>query len=138
MEIVGKRGKRGKKGNIITESYSSEVIALKPAAGRPPGMTFLGAQPLRAMVRLGSPKGPLAQVIVNSGSNITLVSSKLLKKLSLTPKPQEGHVIISPFSPLFLLIPTFSAPSGRSDNRPLAPLPSPLLFRSPRPVPRPL
>jgi len=46
--------------------------------------------------------------------------------------------IISPFSPLFPLIPTFSAPSGRSDNRPPALLPSPLLFRSPRPAPRSL
>jgi len=50
----------------------------------------------------------------------------------------QETAIISPFSPLFLLIPTFSAPSGRSDNRPLAPLPSPLLSRSPRPVPRSL
>ena len=48
------------------------------------------------------------------------------------------NAIISPFSPLFLLIPTFSAPSGRSDNRPPIPLPSPLHFRSPRPVPRSL
>jgi len=56
-------------------------------------MTFLGAQPSRAMVRLGSPEGPLAQVIVDSGSNITLVSSKLLEKLSPTPKPREGQNI---------------------------------------------
>jgi len=40
--------------------------------------------------------------------------------------------------PLFLLIPTISAPSGRSDTSPLPPLPSPLPFRSPRPFPRSL
>ena len=46
--------------------------------------------------------------------------------------------IISPFFPLFLPIPTISAPSGRSDT--LLPLPLPFLlpFRSPRSFPRSL
>ena len=63
-----------------------------------------------------------------------------------SPKPcshpfrpsQHNGAIISPFSPLFLLILTISTPSGRSDT--LAPtlLLTPLPFRSPRSLPRSL
>ena len=40
--------------------------------------------------------------------------------------------------PLSLLIPTISAPSGRSDTPAPTPLPSPLPFRSPHPLPHSL
>jgi len=46
--------------------------------------------------------------------------------------PDSVDAIISPFFPLFLPIPTISAPSGHSDIPPLIPLP----FRSPRSLPR--
>ena len=79
---------RGAKGFRSTDvkTFSSEVIQLKPVAGRPPGTTFMGAQPSKALVRLNSVDGPIASIVVDSGSNISLVSSKLLDKLNPTPK----------------------------------------------------
>jgi len=56
------------------------------------------------------------------------------------PCGQTGGAIISPFFSLFLLIPTASAPSGRSDTFPPLPLPLPfpLPFRFPLSFPHSL
>jgi len=73
----------------------------------------------------------------NEASNLSYVPLSMPRTLMVclwrtgaARKPVGRGAIISPFSPLFLLIPTISAPSGHSDNRPLIPLPSPLHFRS--------
>jgi len=75
------------------KAFSSEVIQLKALMGRLPGTTFLGVQPSKAMVRLNLTDGPAATIIINSGSNISLVSSKLLEKLNPLPNPKEGQHI---------------------------------------------
>jgi len=59
------------------------------------------------------------------------------KSWDLEIKLKEG-AIISPFFPLFILIPTVSAPPAHSDIPPPLPLPLPLPFRSPHPFPRSL
>jgi len=86
------RGTRGF-GSTDNNTFASEVITLEPIKGRPPGTTFLGAQPSKATVRLNSPTGLSTQIVVDSGSNITLVSSKLLERISPSPKPREGQNI---------------------------------------------
>ena len=86
------RGAKGF-GSSNVKTFSSEVIQLKPVTGRPPGTTFLGAQPSKATIRLNSIDGPGASIIINSGSNITLVSSKMLSKLDPAPSPKEGQHI---------------------------------------------
>ena len=86
------RGTRGF-GSTDSNTFASEVITLEPVKGRPPGTTFLGAQPSKAMVRLNSPTGLSTQIVIDSGSNITLVSSKLLEKMNPSPKPKEGQNI---------------------------------------------
>ena len=68
-------------GSTNAKTFPSEVIELQPVAGRPPGTTFLGVQASKAMVRLNSPNGSLAQGVINSGSNISLVSTQLFKKI---------------------------------------------------------
>ena len=75
------------------KSFQAEVIQLKPVAGQPPSTIFLGAQPSKATVRLDLPDGPQTQIVINSGSNITLVSTKLLDQLPTLPKPKEGQSI---------------------------------------------
>ena len=79
------RGAKGF-GSTDVKTFASEVIQLKPVAGRPPGTTFMGAQPSKASVRLNSIDGPITSIVVDSGSNISLVSSKLLENLNPTPK----------------------------------------------------
>ena len=80
-------------GSTDNDTFASEVITLEPIKGRPPGTTFLGAQPSKATVRLNSPTGPSTQIVIDSGSNITLVSSKLLEKMNPSPKSKEGQNI---------------------------------------------
>ena len=87
-----KRGTHGF-GSMDIKSFQAEVIQLKPAAGRPPGTTFLGVQPSKATIRINSPDRPQTQIVINSGSNISLVSSKLLDQLPAPPKPKEGQNI---------------------------------------------
>ena len=86
---------RGHQGFSSTDptTLTSEVIELRPVAGRPPGTTFLGAQPSKATVRLNSPSGPLAQVVIDSGSNISLISTRLLNKMDPPLKPKTGQEI---------------------------------------------
>ena len=86
------RGQQGF-GSTDSRTFATEVIHLKPVAGRPPGTTFLGAQPSKATVRLNAPTGPTAQVVIDSGSNISLVSTRLLEKLNPSPKPRTGQEI---------------------------------------------
>ena len=50
-------------------------------------------QPSKATVRLNSPNGPLAQVVIDSGSNISLVSTQLLDKMNPPLKPKTGQEI---------------------------------------------
>ena len=87
-----KRGHQGF-GSTDPTTFTTEVIELQPVAGRPPGTTFLGAQPSKATVRLNSQNGPLAQVVINSGSNISLISMRLLDKMDPPLKPKTGQEI---------------------------------------------
>ena len=87
-----KRGTHGF-GSMDIKSFQAEVLQLKPTAGQPLGTTFLGAQPSKATIRINSPDGPQTQIVIDSGSNILLVSSKLLDQLPAPPKPKEGQNI---------------------------------------------
>ena len=80
-------------GSTDIKSFQAKVIQLKPAAGQPPSTTFLGAQPSKATVRLDLPDSPQTQIVIDSGSNITLVSLRLLDQLPTPPKPKEGQSI---------------------------------------------
>jgi len=93
VQMLKTTGEPREFGSTDTGTFTSEVIQLRPVAGRPPSTTFLGAQPSKATIRLNSPDGPSAQIIIDSGSNISLISSKLLEQLQPPPKPKEGQNI---------------------------------------------
>lgn len=58
---------------------------------RPPGTSFLGAQPTTVKACLGEyGKNPIA-LIADSGSDITLISSKTLKEMQNPPKVKIGQ-----------------------------------------------
>jgi len=71
----------------------SNSIQLKTIAGWPPGTTFLGAQLSKATVSLNSPNGLISQIIINSGSNISLILSKLLERFNPPLRLKEGQNI---------------------------------------------
>ena len=86
---------RGAKGFGSTDAHAhiADVLQLKPATGRPPGTTFLGSQPSQTKIRLNTPDGPEAPIVIDSGSNISLVSSKLLETMDPPLRVREGQNI---------------------------------------------
>ena len=88
---------RGAKGfsstDIITLQASTQLTQLQPITARPPGTTFLGVQPLRVDVRLGGPCRSKTAMIMDSGSNISLISTSLLSTMSPSPKEKMGQSI---------------------------------------------
>ena len=80
-------------GSTDCATMISNTIQLKTIAGQPPGTTFLGMQLSKATVNLNSLNGLVSQIIINSGSNISLISSKLLERFNPPLKLKEGQDI---------------------------------------------
>jgi len=79
--------------NVTALIASTSLTQLKPITARPPGTTFLGAQPSRVNVRLNDLQGKQTSMIVDSGSNISLISTRVLDQLNPRPKEKEGQPI---------------------------------------------
>jgi hypothetical protein len=60
---------------------------------RPPGCSFLGAEPTEAMATVNELNVDPIKVIIDSGSDITLISQKALENLSHPPKVKGGQSI---------------------------------------------
>ncbi len=86
------QGAKGFRSSDI-RTFNSEVLQLKPVTGRLPSTTFLGVQPSKATICLNLVSRPVATIIINSRSNITLISLKLLVTLDPRPNPKEGQHI---------------------------------------------
>lgn len=69
------------------------IIRLQKEMARPPGCSFLGAKATATRVQIGGPSGPMEKLIVDSGSDITLISSDLLDKISPRPRVKVGQKI---------------------------------------------
>jgi len=71
---------------------------------RPPGCSFLGSKVIKADAAIGEINGQLTEVIVDSGSNITLISETAWSALRCKPKIWTGQRInlvqVRPFSDL--------------------------------------
>jgi len=77
----------------ISLGTKGEIIQLPKSAGRPPGTHFLGATPCQALVRLMSLTGIESMVIIDSGSNISLISSQLISQIQPPLKIKIGQKI---------------------------------------------
>ena len=66
----------------IANAISKDMKYLKRIFSKPPGTSFLGSKPCIANVTIGKSE---TKVIIDSGSDITLISDKLYN--SLVPKP---------------------------------------------------
>ena len=78
---------------VISLGIKGEIIQLSKSAGWPPGTHFLGATPCQAPIRLMSITGTKSSVIIDSGSNISLISSQLIPQIQPTPKIKTGQKI---------------------------------------------
>lgn len=60
---------------------------------QPPGCSFLGLRTTQVPVTVNSVTGAASTVIIDSGSDITLISHKLLSELSPAPKWKTGQKV---------------------------------------------
>ena len=69
------------------------IIELKRIMARPPGCSFLGSRATQVPVSINSIIAKPTTVIVDSGSDITLISHKALLELQASPKIKQGQRI---------------------------------------------
>ena len=60
---------------------------------RPPGCSFLGAAAAHVPVSINSPTENRSDIIIDSGSDMTLISKKTLEGLPGGPKMKKGQKI---------------------------------------------
>jgi hypothetical protein len=68
------------------------LVELKRLMSRPPGTTFLGSRAVEANCSIDGFSDPL-KVIIDSGSDITLISEQAVKRLSSKPRIVTGQRI---------------------------------------------
>lgn len=81
------------KGATERDHEKGEIIDLKRHMSRPPGCSFLGSKATQAMVSIGGLEKELVKVIVDSGSDITLILERALENLTAKPKIKKGQKI---------------------------------------------
>lgn len=74
-------------------SGSGELLELPRQMARPPGCSFLGARAITVEACLLSNAGNPVPIILDSGSDITLISQKTLDSLSDPPRPRLGQKV---------------------------------------------
>ncbi|TFY53682.1 hypothetical protein EVJ58_g9320 [Rhodofomes roseus] len=102
------------------ENDSGKVLELKKELARPPGSSFLGSSATKLSAFLGPQEPETVEIVVDSGSDITLVSAKTLEAMKVPPKLKTGQKInlvqvtgkakISGYAPMDLM---FNTPSGK-------------------------
>jgi len=69
------------------------LVELHKYMARPPGCSFLGATTAHVPVTVNSPTENLSDIIIDSGSDITLISMNTLNTLVEVPKIKKGQKI---------------------------------------------
>ena len=71
----------------------NKLLILPKLMERPKGCSFIGSKPSIVTATLGQIQGPKTEVIIDSGSNITLVSQKAISKMPVPPKEHMGKKV---------------------------------------------
>ena len=74
-----------------TEENNFELIELRKHLARPPGCSFLGAKMTEAYASIGDLDAKPIPVVIDSGSDITLISQKTLDRMLKAPKVRVGQ-----------------------------------------------
>ena len=75
------------------ENPEEPLVKLQKYMARPPVCSFLGASAAHVPVLINLPTENPSDIIINSGSDITLILKKALGGLSETPKIKKGQKI---------------------------------------------
>ncbi|KAG8727100.1 hypothetical protein FRC10_006450 [Ceratobasidium sp. 414] len=81
----------GKDDNEI--NTENETLILQKVMARPPGTAFLGTKPTTTLARIGKEDEVLTEIIVDTGSDITLISHKFWSSMKAPPKEKSGQKI---------------------------------------------
>ena len=79
--------------NSNNPSSSTPPIELKQHQAQPPGCSFLGSQATQVLATGSFLNKNLTNVIIDSGSDITLISQKLLSKIQTLIKLRQGQQV---------------------------------------------
>lgn len=77
----------------MAQEGNGELIELHKHLARPPGCSFLGAKATEAYASINDPNSKAIPIIVDSGSDITLISQKALDQMLKAPKVRVGQRI---------------------------------------------
>lgn len=93
---INRKQKRKLAREIVNDSTSSlasqsgengcELIELRKHLVRPPGCSFLGAKATEAYTSINDPDAKPIPIIIDSGSDITLISQKTLDQMLKAPR----------------------------------------------------
>lgn len=78
---------------LIPADLPASTICLKRIMARPPGSSFLGSKAVCAEGHLLNLESSATRVVIDSGSDITLISADCLKTLKDAPKAKTGQKI---------------------------------------------
>ncbi|KAG8726770.1 hypothetical protein FRC10_006778, partial [Ceratobasidium sp. 414] len=81
----------GKDDNEI--NTENETLILQRVMARPPGTAFLGTKPTTTLARIGKEDKVLTEIIVDTGSDITLISHRFWSSMKAPPKEKSGQKI---------------------------------------------
>jgi len=76
-------------GPLPPSNLKEPLVELHKFMARPPGCSFLGATAAHVPVTVNSPMENPSDIIINSGSDITLISMKTLNALVEVPKDKR-------------------------------------------------
>lgn len=99
LRTYGKRGLRKelrsqtKFGETNPMDTIGDPIRLSKHMSRPVGTSFLGSKATKAKGTLGLRESSMTDIIIDSGSDITLISEKALAAIKLPPKVKAGQRI---------------------------------------------
>ncbi len=79
--------------NLETEVAKGDILQLPRHMSRPPGCSFLGSKATQVRARIGSLEDIETNIIVDSGSDITLISEEQLNSLLENYKVKLGQKI---------------------------------------------
>jgi hypothetical protein len=79
--------------HVRHSSVSKPIVELRKYMARPPGCSFLGAKATETTATIGGLDTDPISVIVDSGSDITLISQKALENLSNMPRTKAEQRI---------------------------------------------
>ena len=77
----------------VNSESKSNIYTMTKFLARPPGTSFLGAKATKARAHIGSLEEAEEDIIIDSGSDITLISKKCWESLTTAPKLKAGQKI---------------------------------------------